>query len=137
MNDRNTDSIRADQQAEGRAREGTLHLGTERRGAKEFRHYTRDNKPPRRHTPKGHDAILADLQERRAEVKIVTVCGAHYTGRIVGRDKFTITVERTHGLLGTKDTETMGDAPVTIYKSAISTFQPTGLTVREPMREAA
>jgi sRNA-binding regulator protein Hfq len=50
------------------------------------------HRPPKRHTPKGHDAILAELQERRCQVTIFAG-GEELTGRIVGRDKFTIVVE--------------------------------------------
>jgi sRNA-binding regulator protein Hfq len=93
MND-DHDQVRRDQTDYARrtlgVKEGYRSNGSSDRGP-------RGDKPARRvHVPKGHDAILADLQERQASVDF-TIGDSAFKGRVIGRDKFTITVRTVNG----------------------------------------
>jgi len=61
---------------------------------------------------KGHDAILKELQESGAQVQVIMSHGESLFGKIVARDKFTVSL-----LLSTSD------YPRVIYKHAIESFQ--------------
>lgn len=137
MQGNSPEEIRNDQIAHGRTTLGVKegYAGKERVGNTEFRHgYRGENKSPSRpfkkHTPKGHDAILAKLQESRAVVRIfvITPDSDFIEGRVVGRDKFTITVQPTYidDSNGYHDGE---DRPITIYKHAIESFQDRGVVI--------
>jgi sRNA-binding regulator protein Hfq len=41
---------------------------------------------------KGHDAVLKALQDSGRQATIVTLAGEKFVGKIVGRDKYTITL---------------------------------------------
>jgi sRNA-binding regulator protein Hfq len=131
MHGNTTEDHRSAQTQEGR------RLSLPDRGPKTFRN---PKSPMRRHVPRGHDAILADLQERRAEVAVLVMgTEGSYEGRIVGRDKFTITLQPTlrravPGESSTPEHKSFDkdEAPVTIYKHAIESFQATGRTVERP-----
>jgi hypothetical protein len=109
---RNPEDIRADQQRFGRSQgDTTLHAKPGYRGDK-----------PRKFMPKGHDAILARLQDAKAEVALMAISGVGYIGTIVTRDKFTITMM-------VKTTDDQGkvenfDPPIqlTFYKHGIESF---------------
>ena len=67
----------------------------------------------KKHIPRGHDAILAQLQESRAKVRVTLVSGEEFVDCVIkGRDKFTITLDFV-------DTSI---PPVTVYKHAIESF---------------
>ena len=93
----NTESqIRADQAAEAKRRT----LSPNRPVKKQF-------------VAKGHDAILKSIQDANGWVAIQTLHGDGPTrGRLVARDKYTITIE------------TAALERVTIYKHAIESFRP-------------
>lgn len=61
---------------------------------------------------KGHDAILKDLQDSKKDVLVAMLSGETETGKIVSRDKFTITVQKNNGT----------GHRITIYKHAIESF---------------
>jgi sRNA-binding regulator protein Hfq len=123
-------AVREDQVEAGRqmaATEGTLHAKPGYNRQVESRHPSRASSnsgaknrpmhPKKPHTPKGHDAILARLQQDKTEVEIGLVSGVVVQGVIVGRDKFTITVglaDATEGFEGVRE--------ATIYKSGIEYF---------------
>lgn len=67
---------------------------------------------------KGHDAILKDAQDAKGLLRIVTMSdGAEHVGKMVARDKFTITIEVTNP----------DNLPATVrrtfYKHAIESFE--------------
>lgn len=51
----------------------------------------------KRFVAKGHDAQLQDAQNTHREIRIVTTGGETVYGKIIRRDKFTITLEITQG----------------------------------------
>lgn len=59
---------------------------------------------------KGHDAVLKALQSDGREVVITLMSGDHVIGKVVGRDKFTITMQVDDG------------RRMVIYKHAIESF---------------
>lgn len=60
---------------------------------------------------KGHDAILKRAQDDRGHISIALMSdGSQIDGRLVARDKFTITVD------------VLGTGRVTVYKHAIESF---------------
>lgn len=66
------------------------------------------------HVAKGHDAILKNLQDRGALIHITTVGGEAYHGKMINRDRYTITIRITHA------DKTFDD--MTVYKHAIESF---------------
>lgn len=68
-------------------------------------------------TAKGHDAILKRLQDGKEDVIVVMISGDRIAGKIIARDKFTIT-------LNVKDDEegSEKEVDVTLYKHAIESF---------------
>lgn len=67
---------------------------------------------------KGHDAILKDAQDARGLLRIITMSdGANHTGKMVARDKFTITIEIPI------DADTGTSVRRTFYKHAIESFE--------------
>lgn len=137
MQGNSPEQIRDDQIAHGRSTLGVKegYAGRERVGNTEFKHgYRGDNKgsprPFKKHTPKGHDAILARLQETRAVVTffVITPNSDSIEGRIVGRDKFTITVQPAHPN-GDGVYMDGGERPITVYKHAVESFQDQGIVV--------
>lgn len=46
---------------------------------------------------KGHDAVLNAIQSQERDVVVVLMSGDEITGKIVGRDKYTITVRDDKG----------------------------------------
>jgi sRNA-binding regulator protein Hfq len=64
---------------------------------------------------KGHDAQLQDAQFSNREIRIMTISGVETVGKIIRRDKFTITMEVTMG----EDT----GAHEIFYKHAIESVQ--------------
>jgi sRNA-binding regulator protein Hfq len=42
--------------------------------------------------PKGHDAVLKALQDSGRQCTVVTLSGETFFGKVIGRDKFTITL---------------------------------------------
>lgn len=53
--------------------------------------------PPAKFKAVGHDRQLQDLQYAATQVEIITNAGVVYTGRILKRDRYTITTEREDG----------------------------------------
>lgn len=98
------DQIRIDQQQDGHRRSGTLHT---RPG------YGNKTAPARKSfVAKGHDAILKGIQDEGGTIVITTLAdGGVIRGKLVARDKFTITVLRDNG------------RKTTIYKHAIESFE--------------
>lgn len=99
------EQIRRDQAAEGRRRL------TVRPGYSSGQGTPSGTSARRPFTPKGHDAILKRLQDGRDDVEVILTSGSSLVGKVVARDKFTITVDES----GT---------PWTIYKHAIARFAP-------------
>jgi hypothetical protein len=65
---------------------------------------------------KGHDSILKEAQDAKGDLRIITMSdGAEHVGRMVARDKFTITIE----------IEKLDGSTVrrTFYKHAIESFE--------------
>ena len=60
---------------------------------------------------KGHDAILKGAQDTGSQVRIVCISGVDIQGKMVNRDKYTITIEFVDGIRQT------------FYKHAIEFFQ--------------
>lgn len=61
---------------------------------------------------KGHDGTLRRLQDARADIKIYMISGRVYEGKVLNRDRWTITIH------------TVKDKAVTLYKHAIEGFVP-------------
>lgn len=59
---------------------------------------------------KGHDAVLQRLQEQGSEVEVRTNGGEVYVGKLVARDRFTMSVQLPAG------------KRAVIYKSAVEAF---------------
>ncbi len=59
---------------------------------------------------KGHDAVLQRLQEKQTEVEVRAVGGKVYRGKLVARDRFTLSLELPDG------------KRAVIYKSATEAF---------------
>jgi sRNA-binding regulator protein Hfq len=120
-------TIRNDQVDAGRqmaaSELGTLHTKPGYNRQTESRHPSRASSnsrpihPKKPHTPKGHDAILAKLQQDKTPVEIGLISGVFVQGVIVGRDKFTITVDLSDATEGFE-----GVDQATIYKSGIEYF---------------
>lgn len=114
----NSEEVRRDQIAHGR----TLSLAEGKRDGASRPHS--GSKPFKKFTPKGHDAILAKLQETNQAVDF-TIAGESFPGRIIGRDKFTITAQPLHREgLDSAWVDSSNSEPVTFYKHAIESFQP-------------
>lgn len=65
---------------------------------------------------KGHDAILKGAQDAGGNLRIVTMNdGQEHVGKMIARDKFTITIEIS---------EITGPVRRTFYKHAIESFEP-------------
>lgn len=98
----NVEQVRQDQAREGQRR---LSLPP---GAK---------RPPRKpFVAKGHDSFLKDIQDKEGYITITkTGDGSEITGKLIARDKFTITIMVD------------GTRRVTIYKHAIESFEPAEL----------
>lgn len=93
------DQVRRDQQHEGKRRTLTL------------KDSSRPQKKP--FVAKGHDAILKGVQDIGGFILVLTMNGeAPIRGKLIARDKFTITVELANG------------RRLTIYKHAIESFEP-------------
>lgn len=69
----------------------------------------------KRFVAKGHDAQLQDLQFTGREVRITTMSGLEAFGKVIRRDKFTITLELAQG--------TEAGAHEIFYKHAIESVQ--------------
>lgn len=75
------------------------------------RRYPQQGQPPRKEAvAKGHDAVLRALQNDGRKITVFTITGKTFTGKVVGRDKFTITVLDADGIRAV------------IYKHAIELF---------------
>lgn len=124
------EDIRKDQIAHARTTLGVKE-GYERRDhASHANGGKGQTRPFKKHTPKGHDAILAKLQESREVVSIYPLNSEEIRGRIIGRDKFTITIKPvTVEDGGYRDGP---HAPITFYKHGIEGFQPFGAFVPRP-----
>lgn len=67
--------------------------------------------PPRKEgIAKGHDAVLRALQNDGRHITIFTLSGKTLKGKVVGRDKYTVTVQDADGIRAI------------IYKHAIELF---------------
>lgn len=104
---RNPESIRADQEQQGRQMSRDDNVRTLR--VPEHKRSTGTDAPRRKFVPKGHDAILAAAQEAKKPVLITTMAGETFHGVIVARDKFTITLHT-------------GEHGITFYKHAVESF---------------
>ena len=107
------EQIRNDQRQEGRTRSTlTVRPGyNHNRGNEGKGGHSAAKKP---FVAKGHDLILKNIQEDESATIIVTLLGdgAEVIGRLIARDKFTITVLTNDGRRRT------------IYKHAIEGFEP-------------
>lgn len=65
-------------------------------------------------TPKGHDAVLKAIQDSGREITITMQSGEKINGKVVARDKFTISV-RVSDALG-------GYLTYVVYKHAMESF---------------
>lgn len=63
-----------------------------------------------RHVPKGHDRILDTAQRSGNALTVILSSGEQIIGKLVGRDKFTVTVQTDYG------------RRQTIFKHAIDIF---------------
>lgn len=90
------DRIRSDQASEGRRRTLTAKKNPN----------ANHNTPRRPAIPKGHDAILKQAMDAKATISVMLASGVVEEGVITGRDKYTITINRTN----------------VIYKHAIDRF---------------
>lgn len=71
---------------------------------------TGGSNPQRRESaPKGHDSVLRALQNDARQITVTLMSGERLVGKVVGRDKFTITVMTA-------------EARHVIYKHAIESF---------------
>lgn len=98
-------------------------------GATPYQHdrKERSDSAPRKFVAKGHDAQLQDAQFSGREVRVATMGGDLIFGKIVRRDKFTITLEVTQG------TET--GALEIIYKHGIESVQVKKPTASEQVQD--
>ncbi|MPS48567.1 hypothetical protein [Methylobacillus sp.] len=74
-------------------------------------------------SPKGHDNILSRVQDAKGFLRINTTSGSVLDGRLVARDRYTITLElteTTHGSNGESAGEVWRE---TFYKHAIESFR--------------
>jgi RNA chaperone Hfq len=76
--------IRSEQVAEARRRTLTVQHG----------HTKKPSNPRARTSPKGHDAILAEVQQAKAAITVTLASGAVESGIVTGRDKYTITLDK-------------------------------------------
>ena len=99
------EQVRQDQIREGQRR-STLSTSGSRDAHKPL--------PPKKaFVAKGHDAILKNQQDAGGLLEITTIGdGSVFVGKLVARDKYTITIEKNDG--GRK----------TFYKHAIESFEP-------------
>lgn len=67
----------------------TIHV---RHGAEGNSNRTDPRSFDKRPGVKGHDAVLKALQDGGRQATLVTLAGESFGGKIVGRDKFTITL---------------------------------------------
>lgn len=103
----NSEQIRNDQRAEGHRREGTLSP------RQPFRASDKGQGAPRKpFVAKGHDAVLQRIQQRENSTISITPIstGEPVLGKLVARDKYTITIQLE---CGTRRT---------FYKHAIESF---------------
>lgn len=82
---------------------------------------------PPANAAKGHDAVLHALQKDGRVIHITLMSGERLEGKIVGRDKFTITVLSQMGIADTTLRRQV------VYKHAIESFWGD----ERPVREAA
>lgn len=66
--------------------------------------------PRRPATPKGHDAILKEIQDLGLVMTVMFLDGESATGKLTARDKFTITISDSYGA-------------TTYYKHALKGFR--------------
>lgn len=59
---------------------------------------------------KGHDVVLAAIQDKGRDINIQLLSGEKIVGKVVARDKFTISIEQA------------GGTTYVVYKHAIETF---------------
>lgn len=107
-----SEKIRQDQLDAGRRMTGTLSVP--RRGESQTRrepYVPAVGQSQKRHVPKGHDRIL-DIAQKASDSLFVVVLasGEQIAGRLVGRDKFTVTVQVHSGIRKT------------VFKHAIDLF---------------
>ena len=71
---------------------------------------TNTNQSKAKFVAKGHDAILKNAQDAGSNIEIVTMSGEVIIGKLLNRDKFTVTL--------------MGDdgRKLTVYKHGIESF---------------
>ena len=107
------EQIRNEQRAEGRNRSTlTVRQGYNRGEGKSNGQHQQTAKKP--FVAKGHDLILKNMQDDpKAKIKVTLAGdGAEVVGRLIARDKFTITVLTADGRRRT------------LYKHAIEGFEP-------------
>lgn len=84
-----------------------------------------DSRAPRKpFVAKGHDAQLQDAQLSGREITVITISGVEMVGKIIRRDKFTVTLEITRG-------DDLGAHDI-IYKHAIEVVR-----IKNPTAELA
>lgn len=130
------EEIRREQIAEGRKQTLTLPPGAARPAHDPAHVSSRTSRPfgasksytpaaKSKHIPKGHDAILAELQASGQMITIEMTSGVTYKGQVLGRDKFTISIkpfERADPAINAEEKFTEGAAPRVLYKHAIEGF---------------
>lgn len=107
----NHDQIRIDQNNEASRKDSTLRVkpGFTRKP-------TTTKKP---FVAKGHDAILKSIQDDGADIEVNMISdGTSITGKLLARDRYTITVLDKHGVCRT------------LYKHAIESFAPVAKKVQ-------
>lgn len=67
---------------------------------------------PRKPAPKGHDTVLGAIQNGGRSITVELISGEVVTGKLVGRDKYTVTVRP----------ENTQNIRKVIYKHAIESF---------------
>lgn len=103
----NPDQVRADQHRDAQRR--TLSPSAGRHPGK-----TMQKRKP--FVPKGHDAILNEVQANEGYLTVTKMGdGSEITGKLIARDKYTITL-----LVD-------GTRRVTLYKHAVESFEPVEL----------
>lgn len=99
----NHDQIRQEQQREGQRRTLGVKPGFENRKRRPF-------------VAKGHDAILKEVQDNEGYLTVTKAGdGSEITGKLLARDKYTITLLTDAG------------RRITLYKHAVESFEPVEL----------
>ncbi len=106
--------LHADQLLEAKRREGTLTLSKANRDNVESkprdRQFSNRQKAP--FVAKGHDAILKEIQDVKGAIVVQLISSPEsIRGKLVARDKYTITVQLYSGIRRT------------LYKHAIESFE--------------